>query len=65
MTLGGGSWCRLGKDNAMTTIILLNTISSFLAAAGFGAYFALERRRRAREAAIEPIYVFTDRARPV
>jgi hypothetical protein len=46
------------KGPHMTTIILINAVSSVLAAAGIGGFLARERRR-ARKAVVKPLYVTT------
>lgn len=45
----------------MTTILVINAISSLLAAAGLGGFVAREKRRRA---AVRPLYVATGTTRP-
>lgn len=42
----------------MTTILVINAISSLVAAAGIGG-LALRRRRRAAQARVQPVYVTT------
>jgi hypothetical protein len=43
----------------MTTILILNAVSSLLAAAGLGAGVARRNRRLRRETAVRPVYVKT------
>jgi hypothetical protein len=40
----------------MTTITVINAVSSLLAAVGIGGFFARENHR-ARKAVVEPVYV--------
>lgn len=47
----------------MITIIILNAVSSLVAAAGLVG-FAAWRRRRAKQVLIQPLYVTTSTARP-
>jgi hypothetical protein len=42
----------------VTTIIVINAVSSLLAAVGIGGFLAREQRR-ARKAVVEPLYVTT------
>jgi hypothetical protein len=42
----------------MTTILVINAVSSVLAAAGIGGVL-VRRNRRAREATVQPVYVTT------
>ena len=41
----------------MTTIFVINALSSLLAAAGIGGWFAWKRRRAQREILVQPVYV--------
>lgn len=45
----------------MTTILVLNAVSSFLAIAGIGGLHAWQRRRNRR--AVQPVYVSATTAR--
>jgi hypothetical protein len=47
----------------MTTIIVINAVSSLLAAAGIGGYLSREKRRT-RKAVVKPLYVTTRTTRP-
>ena len=47
----------------MTTIIVINAISSLVATAGVGGYIA-RRRRRSPRAVVKPVYVTTKTTRP-
>jgi hypothetical protein len=53
------------ETRIMTTIIVINAISSLLAASGVGGFVAREKRRT-RKAVTQPLYVpaRTDRPRP-
>ncbi len=43
----------------MTTIFVINAISSLLAAAGIGGWFARMRRRAHRDVLVQPLYLTT------
>lgn len=47
----------------MTTILLLNAASSFVALVGVAGFFTLRERRARRLAAVQALYVTTGRAR--
>jgi hypothetical protein len=47
----------------MTTIIVINAVSSLLAAAGICGFLAREKHR-IRKAVVEPLYVTTKTAHP-
>ena len=47
----------------MTTILVINAVSSLLATVGAGAFLARENRRARRNAIVQPLYVTTRRAR--
>jgi hypothetical protein len=47
----------------MTTIIVINAISSLVATAGIGGFLARERRR-ARRKVVRPLYVTARTTRP-
>jgi hypothetical protein len=46
----------------MTTIIVINAVSSLLAAAGISGFLVREKRRT-RKAVVEPLYVTTQTTR--
>jgi hypothetical protein len=50
----------------MTTILILNAVSSLLAAVGIGAAVVRKNRRLGRETVVRPVYVTTGstRSRP-
>jgi hypothetical protein len=48
----------------MTTILILNAVSSLLATVGIGAGVARRNRRLGRETAVRPIYLPTGSTRP-
>jgi hypothetical protein len=50
------------KGSSMNTIIVMNAVSSLLAAVGLGGFLAWDKRRTGK-AAVVPLYVRT-RARP-
>jgi hypothetical protein len=54
---------HLGKDDKMTSILILNAVSSFVAAIGLGGYLVRENRRARRRAAVVPMYVTTSPSR--
>ncbi|HUJ35099.1 MAG TPA: hypothetical protein VLW51_07810 [Solirubrobacteraceae bacterium] len=47
----------------MTTILILNAASSFLALVGIAGFVALRERRARRQGAVQVLYVTTGRAR--
>jgi cytochrome b len=49
----------------MTTILVINAISSLLAAAGIGGFLAREKRRVGRNAVVQPLYVARTRTPPL
>jgi MYXO-CTERM domain-containing protein len=49
----------------MTTILLLNAASSFLALVGVAGFFALRERRARRHPVVQVLYVTTGNARPL
>jgi hypothetical protein len=49
----------------MDTILILNAVSSLLAAAGIGGYFAWERWRARRASVTQPLYISTGTTRPL
>jgi hypothetical protein len=48
----------------MTTILILNAVSSLIATVGIGAGVARRNRRLGRETAVRPVYVTTGSPRP-
>ena len=49
----------------MTTILVINAVSSGLAAVGIGGFLARKKRRVLRDAVVEPVYVTTETQRPL
>jgi hypothetical protein len=49
----------------MTSILVINAVSSGLAAAGIGGFLVRKKRRGLRDAAVEPVYVTTEPQRPL
>jgi len=49
----------------MTTILLINAVSSLLAGAGVGGWFVHNKRRISRNAVVRPVYVTTGTPRPL
>jgi hypothetical protein len=49
----------------MTTILLLNAASSFVALVGIAGFFAFRERRARRQVAVQVLYVTTGTARRV
>jgi hypothetical protein len=47
----------------MTTIVVINAVSSLLAAVGFGGFLAWENRRDRRKAMVQPLYLDDTQAR--
>jgi hypothetical protein len=47
----------LGKEPIMSTILIFNAVSSFLAAVAIAGFLAREQKRRARQTVIQPLYV--------
>lgn len=43
----------------MTTILVINAVSSLLATVGAGTFLARENRRARRKAIVQPLYVMT------
>jgi hypothetical protein len=48
----------------MTTILVINAVSSVLAAAGMGGFLIRKHRRARRDVVVEPVYVTAETARP-
>jgi hypothetical protein len=48
----------------MTTILILNAVSSLLVTAGIGAGVVRRNRRLSRETAVRPVYVTMGSTRP-
>jgi hypothetical protein len=48
----------------MTTILILNAVSSLLATVGIGAGVVRRNRRGSRETVVRPVYVVTGSNRP-
>jgi hypothetical protein len=53
----------LGKEPIMTTILVLNAISSLIATVAIGGYL-VRQRRRTTKAVVMPLYVTTRAIRP-
>ncbi len=49
----------------MTTILVINAVSSGLAAVGIGGFLVRKKRRVLRDAVVEPVYVTTEAERPL
>jgi hypothetical protein len=49
----------------MTTILVINAVSSLLAAIGIGGFLVRENRRDRRKALVQPLYVTTRTTRPL
>lgn len=49
----------------MTTILVLNAVSSLLATAGIGGYLVRKHRQARREARLQPIFVTARTTRPL
>jgi hypothetical protein len=49
----------------MTTILIINAVSTVLAGLGMGGYLILAGRRARRDTAIKPVYVLARTARMV
>jgi hypothetical protein len=47
----------------MTTILIINAVSSLLAAVGVGGLVVRKSRRAGREAIVQPVYVTTETTR--
>ena len=52
------------RNLIVTTIIVLNAVSSLLAAAGICGFLAREKRRT-RKAVVQPLYVTTRTSHPI
>jgi hypothetical protein len=48
----------------MTTILVINAVSSVLAAAGMGGLLVRKQRQIRRDTAVKPVYVTTGTTRP-
>jgi hypothetical protein len=49
----------------MTTILVINAVSSLLAAVGVAGFLVRQNRRVRRSAPVKPVYVTTETTRPV
>jgi hypothetical protein len=48
----------------MSTILVINAVSSALGAVGVAGFLVRKQRRARRDAVVEPVYVTTGTARP-
>jgi hypothetical protein len=61
---GGAMLVHSGKDVTVTTILVINAVSSLLLATGLAGFLALENRRARRRAAVQVLYVTTSQTPP-
>jgi hypothetical protein len=48
----------------MTTILIINAVSSLLASFGLGGFLVRKHRQAGRRPVVQPVYVTTERTRP-